>query len=51
VMFQGFNLTEVYAAQAVAHAPSIYSGPPPRNRPQKSRETHEAANDSTDRSV
>lgn len=52
VMFQGFNLTEVYAAQAVAHAPSIYSGPPPRNRPQKApREMHEAANDSTDRSV
>ena len=39
VMFQGFNLTEVYAAQAVAHAPSIYSGPPPRHRPRRSGET------------
>lgn len=36
VMFQGFNLTEVYAAQSVAHAPSIYSGPPPKRRPRPS---------------
>jgi hypothetical protein len=35
-MFQVFNLTEVYAAQSVAHAPSIYSGPPAKRRPRPS---------------